>query len=427
MAKRSGSSNNFIPGYTAPPPPPPQEWNVTAPRTQDAPPPPQQWYDPIAKEVRDVSEKGGQYVPPPDEKKEEPTPPPVTTPPVRRVMGTRTKRQLGGVVQTIRMWDDGTEEVIDSRVDKSAGESARDIFRTAGLDDNFVNGLMSVIDNVYNENIDPTAAQVLSAIYNSEPYKKRFPANELIRKRIADGVGRPGDRLLSPKEYMELEQTYRQIFRDSDMPEGYYDEASDFTNFISNDLSPLEVRERVNIAKDALYFADQNVVSALQDYYGLTTGDLTAYLLDPERALTAIQTRNDRAMMRSMSGPQEVGNNLTDLRKTYQASQVGGMGRRAGIDIRKGLAEEIIGGGMSPDDNTQRAISAAADLTPDYTRLGELYSETTSSEDLIREALDLTGGVEMGQRRRKLASQERAQFAKESALGSTSLRRVRDV
>jgi hypothetical protein len=103
------------------------------------------------------------------------------------------------------------------------------------------------------------------------------------------------------------------------------------------------------------------------------------------------------------------------------------MGRRAGLQIRKALAEEIIGGGMTPDDNTQRAISAASDLAPDYQRLGELYSESTSSEDLIREALDLKDGAELGKRRRKLASQERAQFAKESALGSTSLRRIRDV
>jgi hypothetical protein len=263
---------------------------------------------------------------------------------------------------------------------------------------------------------------VLSAIYNSEPYKKRFPANELIRKRIAGGVGRPGDRLLSPKEYMDLEQTYRQIFRDSDMPEGYYDEAADFTKLISNDLSPIEMRERVALAKDALYYADQSIVQTLQDFYGLTTGDLIAYLLDPDRALTAIETRNARS-----NRTQQIGNNLTDLRQTYQASQIGGMGRRAGLQIRKALAEEIIGGGMTPDDNTQRAISAASDLAPDYQRLGELYSESTSSEDLIREALDLKDGAELGKRRRKLASQERAQFAKESALGSTSLRRIRDV
>jgi hypothetical protein len=344
------------------------------------------------------------------------------TPPPRKAFGLRTRRQLGGRVETIRMFDDGTEEVIDTRVDKSAGEAARDIFRNAGLDDSFVNGLMSVIDNVYSENIDPTAAQVLSAIYNSEPYKKRFPANELIRKRIAGGVGRPGDRLLSPKEYMDLEQTYRQIFRDSDMPEGYYDEAADFTKLISNDLSPIEMRERVALAKDALYYADQSIVQTLQDFYGLTTGDLIAYLLDPDRALTAIETRNARS-----NRTQQIGNNLTDLRQTYQASQIGGMGRRAGLQIRKALAEEIIGGGMTPDDNTQRAISAASDLAPDYQRLGELYSESTSSEDLIREALDLKDGAELGKRRRKLASQERAQFAKESALGSTSLRRIRDV
>lgn len=338
-------------------------------------------------------------------------------PPPRSLQSTQTKRTYGGKVQIIAYYSDGSQEVIDEWTDKSAGESAADIFRTAGLDDAFVQRLMRTIDDVYNKNINPSEGQILSAIYNSDAYKDRFKANEVIRKRIADGMGRPGDRLLSPKEYIDLENTYRNILQERSMPEGYYDSPDDFVNLISNSISASEFTARVDTAASALNQADASVVNALQQYYNLTKSDLVAYLLDPARAMPIINAR-------SMQGAFGL-NSADQLQRIYEASEVGGMAGRQNLGVGREMAEEIVD--LGKKDQAEGAFQVAGAADADLKRLGSLYGGSLDFKDLVKETLNLSGGVESGLKRRKFASKERAAFSQESALDRRSLRRMQDV
>lgn len=342
-----------------------------------------------------------------------PAPPP---PPPRSLQSTQTKRTYGGKVQIIAYYSDGSQEVIDEWIDKSAGEDAADIFRTAGLDDAFVQRLMRTIDDVYNKNINPSEGQILSAIYNSDAYKDRFKANEVIRKRIADGMGRPGDRLLSPKEYIDLENTYRNILQERSMPEGYYDSPDDFVNLISNSISASEFTARVDTAASALNQADASVVNALQQYYNLTKSDLVAYLLDPARAMPIINAR-------SMQGAFGL-NSADQLQRIYEASEVGGMAGRQNLGVGREMAEEIVD--LGKKDQAEGAFQVAGAADADLKRLGSLYGGSLDFKDLVKETLNLSGGVESGLKRRKFASKERAAFSQESALDRRSLRRMQD-
>ena len=56
-------------------------------------------------------------------------------------------------------------------------------------------------------------------------------------------------------------------------------------------VSTAELTDRVNIARNALNNADQGIKTALQDFYGLSNSDLTAYLLDKDRAMNVIDSR----------------------------------------------------------------------------------------------------------------------------------------
>jgi len=343
-----------------------------------------------------------------------PQPPP---PPPRTLQSTQTKRTYGGKVQIIAYYSDGSQEVIDEWTDKSAGEAAADIFRNAGLDSAFVDKLMATIDQVYNSNINPSEGQILNSIYNSDAYKQRFKANETIRKRIADGQGRPGDRLLSPKEYIDLENTYRNILQERSMPEGFYDSPDDFVNLISNSISASEFTSRVDTAASALNEADASVVNALQQYYNLTKSDLVAYLLDPTRAMPVINAR-------SMQGAFGL-NSADQLQRIYSASEVGGMADRQNLGVERELAEEIVD--LGKKDQAEGAFQMAGAADADLQRLGSLYGQPLDFKDLVKETLSLSGGVESGMKRRKFASKERAAFSQESALDRRSLRRMQDV
>jgi hypothetical protein len=326
----------------------------------------------------------------------------------RSVVGVVTRRKTGGIVQTVQIWSDGTETVIDEYKDNSARDSVMAMFQNLGLGDEFLNSLMGTIDKVYADNIAPTDAQILNSIYSSDAYKKRFAGNEIIRKRMADGKGEPGDRLLTPAEYIKTEAAYKELMSEAGLPAGFYDQPEDFSKFIAElGTSVAEISERVNIAKAALQNADQYIKDSLKTYYGWSEGDMVAYLLDSERAFDAINSRFRYT--------------TTELKEAYTEAEIGGSALRAGIEggITKQFAEEISKAGKA--SMAEETFQTTARQQADYERLLGLFGEKTTKEDLARERLGLAGGAEVGIKAKKLASRERARFETRSAVDRTSL------
>jgi LysM repeat protein len=326
-----------------------------------------------------------------------------------KVVGVRTVRKTGGVVQTVQVMSDGTDgKVVDTYKDFGAKDSVMKMFENTGLGADFIKSLTDSIDKVYDENIMPTDEQILNSIYSSDAYKTRFAANETIKKRMAEGKGMPGDRLLSPRDYIAAEAGYREILQNAGLPVGFYDTQDDFTKLIGNAISIGELTERVNIAQNALNNADANIVNALKEYYGMTTGDLTAYLLDKDKAFNVINSRYQYT--------------TEEAKKMYGAAEIGGAAGRAGMGATKGFAEEIYAAGKG--SMAEQTFQTAARQQSDYSRLLGLYGETAGQEDLARESLGLAGGAEVGIKTRKLASKERAKFATRSAIDKTTLGRA---
>ena len=325
-----------------------------------------------------------------------------------KVVGQKTVRKTGGVVEVYQQMSDGTLGTkLEEYKDFGARDSVMKMFENTGLGQAYIDSLMSTIDKVYEENIMPTDAQVLNSIYNSEAYKTRFAANETIKKRMADGKGRPGDKLLTPYEYIQTEKAYEEILRESGLPTGFYDQQEDFTNFIAMGVSAAELTDRVNIAKNALNNADEGIKTALKDYYGLTNEDLTAYLLDKDRAMNLIDSRFKYT--------------TEEAKKMYTAAEIGGAASRAGQMSDKAFSEEIYAAGKS--GQAEAAFQSAATQQKDYQRLMGLYGETGDAQDLAREELALSGGTDVTAKKKRLASKERAIFSQKSAIDTTSLGR----
>ncbi len=339
--------------------------------------------------------------------------------PAATVTSTGTERLVGGWVVTYQYLSDGTKrEIGQRRQDKSAGDAVREVFRMAGLDETFTNQLIANIDAVYAANVMPTQLQIMTSVYSSDAYKNRFKANEVIRKRLADGSGRAGDRMLSPKEYIDAEQSYATVLSDRGMPTGYYDEPDDFTTLIGNSISVAEFQSRVNTAYDALNFADEYIVSSLENYYNLSKADLVAYLLDPAKAQPILDARQNKT--------NEFGlNDRTELQKMYETSQVGGMAGRVGLADEKDLSEDIVNLGKTAQ--AEAAFKTAADQAPDIERLGKLYGDPLDFKDLVKESLSLEGGAASGRKKKRFVGKEKAAFGKQSALGKSSLSKRQDV
>jgi acyl-CoA synthetase (AMP-forming)/AMP-acid ligase II len=320
----------------------------------------------------------------------------------------KTVRKTGGVVEVYQVMSDGTMgQMVDSYTDFGARDSVLKMFENTGLGAGFTASLMASIDSVYSDNIMPTEAQVLNSIYDSEAYKTRFAANETIAQRMKDGKGRPGDRLLKPFEYIEAERGYEKILREAGLPTGFYDTQDDFRRLIENSVSVGELTDRVNIARNALQTSDTQTKKALKDYYGWTEGELTAYLLDSEKAFDIVNSKF------KYTTPQ--------VQEMYGAAEIGGAALRAGQMSDKAFAEEIYKSGKGAQ--AEGAFQSAAASQADYQRLTSLYGEQGGTEDLAREELALAGGADVTIKKKRLASKERAMFAQKSAIDATSLGR----
>lgn len=234
-----------------------------------------------------------------------------------------------------------------------------------------------------------TPDTVTLKLQESPEYQTRFAGNTARKK-----AGLP---VLSPAEYLATESAYKQTMRTAGLPAGFYDNPDDFSTFIGVDVSPAELKQRVDIAAQTIEGADPFFKQQLKQYYNVNDGDMIAYALDPNRALSLIE-------------------------RQAQAAQFGGEAARQGIGIGKTMAETYAGMGVT-QEQARQGFEQVATILPEAQRLSAItpgvapvgLEETTSA---------VFGGeqsAEQKKRLQKLAETEQSRFAGQSGVGQPSL------
>lgn len=141
--------------------------------------------------------------------------------------------------------------------------------------------LANTVLGLAQEDVDDSTFRLRLA--ESDTYKQRFAGNA---KRRAAGLP-----ALSPGEYLANERQYRQIMQAAGMPTGFYDDPSDFSDFIAKDTSPSEINDRVQsalkVAKSYSAAERQQLGASLGIV--LEDGHIAAFVLDSKRALPVVQ------------------------------------------------------------------------------------------------------------------------------------------
>jgi hypothetical protein len=220
-------------------------------------------------------------------------------------------------------------------------------------------------------------------------YQQRFVGNAA---RIKAGLS-----VLSPKEYLATEDAYRQIMRTTGLPKGFYDSADDFSKFIESDVSPTELKQRVDLAQTAIDNADPYYTRSLQEMYGLSNGDMIAQVLDPQRALPFIT-------------------------KQAQAVQFGAAAVRQGLEVTKPVAEQYAGMGITKQQ-AEQGFQAIAQILPTAERLGQIYGQSYNQDQAVSEVFGGPMSAEATQRRKRLAEMEQSTFSGQAGVGKSSLSR----
>jgi len=228
-------------------------------------------------------------------------------------------------------------------------------------------------------------------IRETPEFKLRFPANEARKK-----AGLP---VLSLDEYIAAENAYQSVFREAGFAKGFYDTKDDFTKFLENDVSPAELKQRVDIASLSVDNADPFYVDSLQRLYGVAKADMVAYALDPERALPFIT-------------------------RQVQAAQFGGEAARQGLNIDRSMAETYTGMGVT-QQQARQGFEQVAGVLPVAEKLSQITagSQPVGVGEVTSAVFGGAGSAQYKQQLQNLSEQEQSRFAGQAGVGRGSLSR----
>lgn len=296
----------------------------------------------------------------------------------------------GGSAGPAAMADSGAAAAAAAR--ESAGAFLRNILTQFGLGS--LAGSVDSLVQQWGSNTDVIALK----LKDTQQYKDRFKGLLAMQSRGVTDVS-------NEAEYIRLESSYRQVFRDAGIQSFIGDAGStaerDAIARLAGDYSVSvdEVRSRVSDAQRVVADTAPEVRDALQRFYNVSASDLVAYTLDPTRTRDRIN---------------EIAN----------AAMIGGYAQRSGLSADAGTAEQIAS--LSGANDVQLAaiaprLGTARQVADATKRLANLESTDLTDSEILRSEFDLDTGAQ--KRIRGLQSRERARFSGRSAVTGETLSR----
>jgi hypothetical protein len=235
-------------------------------------------------------------------------------------------------------------------------------------------------------------------------YKARFSANET---RLKQGL-----RALSPAEYIKMEDQYQEIMRNYGLPESYYSKDSTgkqagFDTLLGNDVSAVELEDRMMVAQNRVLKANPEVLSSLKAFYGdtITNGDILAYTLNPEKGLEDIKRKVTAA---EISGAAQAAG-LNKITKETSLEKITGMRTRA---------EELAAAGVTKE-TAQQQYGTIAELADRGGMLSDIYKTSPYGQTQAEaEIFNVAGQTEAARQRKKLTALETAAFSGQAGVGA---------
>ena len=259
--------------------------------------------------------------------------------------------------------------------------------------------LVEPLQNLITEGL--SAAEFTLRLRETDAYKKRFAANA---QRIAKGL-----RALSEAEYITLEDQYQNVMRNYGLPASYYARGDmgrqeGFEKFISGDVSAAELEDRIQTAQNRVINAAPEVSRALREFYpGISNGDILAYALDPDKA-------------------------LTDIRRKVTAAEIGAGAMQAGLATGVARAEELGRFGVT-GEQARQGFATIAEFLPSAQKLGDIYARQGmgpfTQATAEQEVFGIAGAADAAAKRKRLTQLEQAQFAGSSGMAGGALARDR--
>ncbi len=271
----------------------------------------------------------------------------------------------------------------------SGWEELRQIFRDMGLSE-----LADVITRIAQDEGTDATDIITEKLRQTDTYKQRFQGNT---NRLAAGKS-----VLTEAEYLYQERQYESTMKAYQA--GGLATKDNFANFITNDVSPVELQQRFTNAytrvRDAVNTNDKPLVDELRKLYpGITDNEIANSLLLGSEGSEYLKGKIDIAEIKAAET--EVG---------IQSSLGAGFLQTQGIDRSK----------------ARMGLSKVAEQKTGIEQASRMFGET-STEGLQKELEQENLLGQTSKRTKRLASQARAEFGGSSGIKTGSLSRKAQV
>jgi hypothetical protein len=215
-----------------------------------------------------------------------------------------------------------------------------------------------------------SADTVALLLRDTPEYQARFPAMKTL-----SGKGRA----ISEASYVEYETQSAALERQYGLPSGML--MGNVTGLLENDVSVVELKDRVTLASAASLQAPQEFKDTLLKYYNIGSGGLAAYWLDPAIAAPLLE-------------------------KQFATAQIGAEALRQNVGLDVDIASQLQSIGVTQDtaktgfENVSRQsgfMSGAGDVASQDTLIqANLAGSASATKELERVAGSRTGRFQQG-------------------------------
>jgi len=241
---------------------------------------------------------------------------------------------------------------------------------------------------------DTSEGELTLLLRGTESYKKRFAANA---ERLAKGLTP-----LSEREYLGMEDQYQNVMRNYGLPASYYAKGDlgvqeGFNKLLANDVSAIELEDRIMTAQSRIINAAPEVTTALKQFYpDIKDGDILAYTLDPSKG-------------------------LSEIKRKVTAAEIGGAAIGAGLGTGVTRAEELARYGVTAE-SAQKGYSAIGGGLERGRQLSSIYQQPDYNQAVAeQEVFNLPGQTQAGEKRKKIIGLEKATFGGQTGISSGAL------
>lgn len=253
-------------------------------------------------------------------------------------------------------------------------------------------GLQSLVDPLKGLIVSGASpAEFTIKLRETPAYQQRFAGNA---KRIASGLV-----ALDEAAYLAKEDAYQNLMRNYGLPDTYWKKDAigtqeGFTQLIANDVSAVELENRLQLAQNRVKNANPEIAYALKQFYpDINNGDILAYALDPKNALDKIKRK-------------------------VTAAEIGGAALSAGLTTSAAGAENLASYDVTKQQ-AQQGYQTIAGYLPRASQLADIYGQQPYDQAAAEsEVFGTLGQDEAKKRRERLVKLEQASFGGSSGVGA---------